>query len=77
MDTRNGKEMQQILGAVEREGEDGKKESYWTRIGVAFKNKDGVSWNLKFDYVPARPEITIQLRPFNPKDKSESHDKAA
>ena len=44
---------------------------------VAFANKDGVSWNLRFDYLPARPDITIQLRPFNPKDKSESHDKAA
>lgn len=74
MDNANGKEMQQIVAAVER-GEGDKKKSFWTRVGVAFKNKDGKSWNLRFDYFPVRPEITVQLRPFNPKE--ESHDEAA
>jgi hypothetical protein len=76
MDTQNRKEMQQIVAAVER-GEGENKKSFWTRVGVAFKNKDGKSWNLRFDYFPARPEITIQLRPFNPKDEAQPEDQAA
>jgi hypothetical protein len=47
-------------------GED--KKTWWTKIGVAFQNRDG-SWNLRFDYLPARlGETTIQLREFSPKD---------
>ena len=38
-----------------------------TRIGVAFQNLDQ-SWNLRFDFIPARMgETTIQLRPFDAK----------
>jgi hypothetical protein len=67
----NGKKMMQLVAAVERDDpeEQGKKKSFWTRIGVAFANRDG-SWNLLFDYYPARPEITVQLREFAPKDES-------
>jgi hypothetical protein len=59
--------MMQLVAVVERgEGED--KKNYWTRIGVAFENRDG-SWNLRFDYIPARMgETTIQLRAFDPKE---------
>ena len=70
MPNANGKKMQQIVAAVER-GEGDEKKSYWTRIGVAFENRDG-SWNLRFDFVPARmDETTIQLRPFEAKDKAQ------
>lgn len=49
----------EILGVVTR-GE-GKK-GYWTRIGTAFRNRDG-SLNLRFDYLPADlGATTIQVR---------------
>ena len=35
---------------------------FWTRIGTAFQNQDG-SWNLRFDYLPTNPSVTIQMRP--------------
>jgi hypothetical protein len=60
-DKKNDKKMMQIVGAVQRTVGDDKK-TWWTKIGVAFQNKDG-SWNLRFDYLPARlAETTIQLR---------------
>jgi hypothetical protein len=35
-------------------------------------NKDG-SWNLRFDYLPARlSETTIQLRDIDPKDTAQT-----
>lgn len=62
------KKMKQIVAAVER-GEGESKKSYWNRIGVAFENRDG-SYNLRFDYVPARMgETTIQIRDFDPKQE--------
>ena len=64
----NGKKMKQLVAAIER-GEGDEKKSYWTRIGVAFENRDG-SYNLRFDYVPARMgETTIQLRDFDAKQE--------
>lgn len=42
-----------------QEGVDDK--SYWTQIGVTFKNGDE-SENLYFDYYPTDPSMTIQLR---------------
>jgi hypothetical protein len=63
----NDRKMMQIVGAVERTVGENKK-TWWTKIGVAFPNKDG-SWNLRFDYLPARlAETTIQLRDIEPKD---------
>lgn len=62
------KKMKQIVAAVER-GEGEAKKSYWNRIGVAFENRDG-SYNLRFDYVPARMgETTIQIRDFDAKQE--------
>ena len=62
------KKMKQIVAAVER-GEGESTKSYWNRIGVAFENRDG-SYNLRFDYLPARMEnTTIQLRDFDAKDE--------
>jgi hypothetical protein len=49
----------EILGVVTR-GES--KKGFWTRIGTAFKNRDG-SLNLRFDYLPADlTGTTIQVR---------------
>jgi hypothetical protein len=57
--------MMQLVAVTEREvGEDKEKKSFWTRIGVAFENRDG-SFTLRFEYLPARmAETTIQMRPF-------------
>ena len=63
--------MMQILAVIER-GEGDNKKAFWTRIGVAFQNRDQ-SWNLRFDFVPARMgETTIQLRPFDAKSESDA-----
>jgi hypothetical protein len=36
--------------------------SYWTRIGTAYRNRDG-SFNLRFNYLPADlASTTIQVR---------------
>ena len=67
----NGKKMKQLVAAIER-GEGDEKKSYWTRIGVAFENRDG-SYNLRFDFIPARLDATtIQLRDFDPKEQKEA-----
>ena len=66
----NDKKMMQIVGAVQRTTE-GEKKTWWTKIGVAFQNKDG-SYNLRFDYLPARlSDTTIQLRDIDPKDSAQ------
>jgi hypothetical protein len=63
--------MKQLVAVVERES-GGEKKAFWTRIGVAFENRDG-SWNLRFDFVPTRMgETTIQLRDFDPKEDKAS-----
>ena len=68
--------MREILAVkeVERNGE---KKSFWTRIGVAYENRDG-SLNLVFDFFPCREEIkTIQVREKKPKQNNEvNHDNA-
>ena len=49
---------QALFGVVQREGME---KGFWTRIGTAFQNHDG-SWNLRFDYLPSDPTVTIQMR---------------
>jgi hypothetical protein len=59
------------LVAVVQYGEGDEKKSRWTNIGVAFQNRDG-SWNLRFDYMPARmADTTIQLRAFDAKTEDQ------
>jgi hypothetical protein len=54
----------EIFGIVERN-----ENSFWTKIGVAFENRDG-SWNLRFDYLPSRPDVKVQLRePREPRER--------
>ncbi len=72
----NDKKMMQIVGAVQRTVGDDKK-TWSTKIGVAFQNKDG-SYNLRFDYLPARlGDTTIQLREFHSKDTAQPNSAAA
>ncbi|MCC7538395.1 MAG: hypothetical protein IT379_19380 [Deltaproteobacteria bacterium] len=66
--------MKQIVAVVERgEGSDAKK--FWTRIGVAFENRDG-SWNLRFDYFPTNPATTVQLREMDHRDDDERRERS-
>ncbi len=57
---------QALFGVVQREGME---KGFWTRIGTAFQNQDG-SWNLRFDYVPTDPGVTIQMRAARSGDES-------
>ena len=50
---------QALFGVLQR---DGMEKGFWTRIGTAFQNHDG-SWNLRFDYLPTNPAVTVQMRP--------------
>jgi hypothetical protein len=61
------KEMKQLMGVITRgEGED--KRTFWTKIGVAYRNKDD-SYNLRFEYLPTDlANTTIQLRDFKEKE---------
>jgi hypothetical protein len=54
------KNMKVVYTVTEREGR-----SFWTRIGVAFTNRDG-SITMKLDAVPLQG--TIQLRDWEPRD---------
>ena len=66
--TNDKKKMKQLVAAIER-GEGDEKKTFWTRIGVAFENRDG-SYNLRFDFIPTRLDTTtVQLRDFEPKEK--------
>lgn len=57
--------MKIIHGIVQRNKDE---KGFWSRIGVAFENKDG-SLNLKFDYFPTNPETTIQVREQEPREE--------
>jgi hypothetical protein len=70
--------MKIVYGVTEREDK-----SYWTRIGIAFTNKDG-SLNLKLDFFPTDIlNTTIQVRdqadrddlPRNPVPKMKNGDR--
>ena len=64
--------MKKLVGAVKYTTADGEVKNHWTNIGVAFENRDG-SWNLRFNYIPARlHDTTIQLRDFESKDEEHS-----
>lgn len=39
---------------------DGKDESIWTRIGAAWRHKDGKGFNLQLDAVPLDGRITLR-----------------
>ena len=56
--------MKDIFGVVQREGQE---KGFWTKIGVAFENKDG-SLNLKLDYFPTSAGTTLQIREQRPKE---------
>jgi hypothetical protein len=65
------RKIMQIVGAVTRNADDQKK-TWWTKIGIAFQNKDG-SFNLRFDYLPAHlADTTIQLREIDAKEPAQA-----
>jgi len=62
------KNIKQLVAVVQR-GEGTDKRNHWTKVGVAFPNRD-VSYNLRFNFIPTRMhETTIQLRDFNVKEE--------
>lgn len=64
----SNRNMKHIVAAIERVTGNEKK-TYWTRIGVAFENRDG-SYNLRFDFIPVDlVTTTIQLRDPNPREE--------
>lgn len=64
---RTSRRVKQIVAAVSR-GEGEERQTYWTRIGTAFQNRDE-SWNQLFDFFPTDPKTTIQLRDIEPRDQ--------
>jgi hypothetical protein len=44
------------------------KNSFWTRIGVAFVNSDG-SMNCLLNFIPTDPGTTIQIRDPRPREE--------
>lgn len=63
--------MSNRLDALSVRESDGK--SYFTRIGVAFQNKDGKGWSVLLDAMPASNDgqFKIMLREPLPKDDRE------
>lgn len=43
----------------EKEGQEGKKDAFWTKIGVAFENKDG-SLNVVLNAFPVDGKLNIR-----------------
>ena len=39
---------------------DGKKDSFWTKIGVAFAHEDGKGFNLVLDCVPLDGKVSLR-----------------
>jgi hypothetical protein len=61
--------MERLDALSAREGKDGK--SYFTKIGVAFANKDGKGWSVLLDAIPAPTDgqFKVMLRePLPPRD---------
>lgn len=52
--------------AIITEARDGQQETRVINLGIAFANKDA-SYNLKFNYIPLRPDAHIQIRDFRKK----------
>ena len=46
---------------------DGKKDSFWTKVGVAFAHEDGKGFNIVLDCVPLDGKISLR----EPKEKDE------
>ena len=57
-EVRENRARRELWGVVNRNGAE---RGFWTRIGTAFRNRDG-SWSLLFDYVPLSSETRIQMR---------------
>lgn len=67
MNEPNEPKMMKIVAAVpKKNGDADTSRSFWTKIGVAFLNKDK-SWNMRFDFFPTSADTTIQLREFDAK----------
>ena len=60
-----------VYSIVEREGMD---KSFWTRIGAAFKNRDG-SYNIHLDALPCNGKLHMrEPEPKPPRERAEARD---
>jgi hypothetical protein len=53
------KSYQHIFMIEDREIEDGKKKSFWTKVGVAFENRDG-SWSIDLRAMPVSGKLHMR-----------------
>jgi hypothetical protein len=64
LETATGSEMQCVYWVQNYQDKAGEERSSWTRIGVAFTNRDG-SQNLKLNFMPVGGDGNIHIRPFD------------
>ena len=62
------KEYQHLWMVEDNKKENGTNKSFWTRIGVAFRNRDG-SWSIELQAIPVSGRL--QMRP--PKNMEDAH----
>ena len=65
--------MKEVYG-IKKVSKGGEEKSFWTRLGIAYENKDG-SLNVYLDYVPVVPGIVLNIRePKEKESKGENHE---
>ena len=53
------KEYQHLWMVDQNENTNGDKKNFWTKVGVAFKNKDG-SWSLELQAIPVSGRLQMR-----------------
>ena len=61
--------MQAVYWVQSYQDKTGEERSSWTRIGVAFTNKDG-SQNLRLNFMPVGADGNIHIRPFDTEESN-------
>lgn len=54
-----GQKRHKILWVVTERGTGADVKSFWTRVGIAFENRDG-SWSLQFDCLPLNGRVQMR-----------------
>ena len=53
------KEYQQLWMVEDNKNPNGPSKSFWTKVGVAFRNKDG-SWSLELQAIPVNGKLQMR-----------------
>lgn len=48
--------------------------TFWTKVGVAFKSKDGKGWNVLLDAMPAPVDGQFKITLLPPREKQHSNE---